>query len=220
MRKSRLRNSLRQSINRGFGSVREPPPCSPPEHKRITNRHDFSSRSSLKGDSPRIRGRHGSDQYEVPTLSPEANLFDFLRESDSVRPRGSGSFKRRRSFEGRLQNRDFITANGNLCRNNSDNTSHHRANRPLKSEKDSTSVPSIVVDSPCSQDPPTETDCLLDLTASESIKCPAKDDKSPPDSHYIPLEPMMSTDDESPEPCLKYTGVGAKLTQSVHDSII
>ena len=200
--------------------MREPSSCSPPEHKRITPRQDCSSRSSLKGDSPRIRGRHGSDQYEVPTLSPEANLFDFLRESDSVRPRGNGSFKRRRSFEGRLQNRDFITANGNLCRINSDNTSHHRANRPLKSENDSTSVPSIVVDSPCPQDRPTETDCLLDMTVPEQKKCSAKDEKSLPDSYYIPLEPMMNADDESPEPCLKYAGVGAKITQSAVDSMI
>ena len=198
MRKSRLRNSLRQSINRGFGSIRDPPQSSPPEHRKAPIRPDFSSRSSLKGDSPRTRGRHGSVQHEVPTLSPEANLFDFLRESESVRPRGSGSFKRRRSFEGRLQNRDFINANGNLCRNNSDNTSHHRANRQLKSEKDSTSVPSIVVDSPCSQDPPTETDCLLDVASPEKTNCPITDGKGSTDSYYIPLKPLMNTDDEKP----------------------
>ena len=189
-------------------------------------RNDYSSWGSLKGDSPRNhRGRQGSDQYEVPNLSPEGNLFDFLRESDSVKRRASGSFKRRRSFEGRLQNKDFITANGSLCRNNSDNTSHHRASWHLKPEKDGASVPSIIVDSPISdacnnQEPPTETDRLLHDTSAPGNSS-AKDDKpSSADSFHIPMEPVGNVDDESHDPYPKYTGAQAKLVQSISDTMI
>ncbi len=177
MRKRRLRNILRQSGHRASGLTRESKACSPPK---------LTQQGSV-GDSPRNRRRHGSDQYDIPSF--EGNLFDFLRESsDSVKQRSIGSCKRRRSFEGRLLNRDFVNANGILCRNNSENTAHQFKHTKL--EKDDTAVPCIVVDSPIerTQEPfsfeaPSENDSLLDKSSDS-----AAETYPPTDPYCIPLQ--------------------------------
>ncbi len=171
------------------GSIKEKNPTPPSgDVRRIRSASDrqhgekssCGSHGSLKSDLTPNRPRHGSGTFEQSQLTPDGNLFEFLRDSDSHKTHGvsTGSFhKRRRSFEGRIMNKDFINHNGNLHKHDSDSgvpfSTHHR-NKDRLAKADSkdlgTHVPSIVVESPMSEpeviEPPCETDCLLDKTVS------------------------------------------------------
>ncbi len=187
MRKKRLKHNLRQTMSMGThgGSIKEKNPTPPAgDVRRIRSASDrqhgdkspCGSHGSLKNDLTSYRPRHGSATLDQSQLTPDGNLFEFLRDSDSHKPHGvsTGSFhKRRRSFEGRIMNKDFINHNGNLHKHDSDSgfSAHHRNNDRLAkadSKDIGTHVPSIVVESPISEpealEPPCETDCLLDRT--------------------------------------------------------
>ncbi len=216
VRKSRLRNSLRQPAvqKNSAGSTAHPTPGSPSElrrsrHSAHTGGHPPHDRGSVKDESPHNRTRRSSTQLD-PDPNHERNLFDFLRDSDSGKPY-KGSFKRRRSFEGRPMNKDFVNVNGNLCRNNSDSAAYQSRGSGRRATE--AGVPSIVVDSPMelSQDtykcePPTEYDCLLEKrTEEENEVC---DQVASEPYSNIPLKIVAN---ESTEPFLGQT----TLEQSV-----